>query len=141
MKPKVYIDGKDGTTGLQIYDRLAARDDIDLRWPFLVVTKQHYWISDSEDPMYNRMTTETPATDNFEYLRRDDDAYKYAAVVEYNTRPIEKYKGSAIFFHLESGYNRGSAGCITVTESKVIETLQWLDPHRSPYMLIATQRW
>ena len=30
MKPKVYIDGKDGTTGLQIYDRLAARDNIDL---------------------------------------------------------------------------------------------------------------
>ena len=30
MKPKVYIDGKEGTTGLQIYDRLASRDDIDL---------------------------------------------------------------------------------------------------------------
>ena len=30
MKPKVYIDGKEGTTGLQIYDRLAAREDIDL---------------------------------------------------------------------------------------------------------------
>ena len=30
MKPKIYIDGKDGTTGLQIYDRLAARDDIQL---------------------------------------------------------------------------------------------------------------
>ena len=30
MKPKVYIDGKEGTTGLQIYDRLAARSDIDL---------------------------------------------------------------------------------------------------------------
>ena len=30
IKPKVYIDGKDGTTGLQIYDRLSARDDIDL---------------------------------------------------------------------------------------------------------------
>ena len=29
-KPKVYIDGKEGTTGLQIYDRLAARRDIDL---------------------------------------------------------------------------------------------------------------
>ena len=30
MKPKVYIDGKEGTTGLQIYDRLASRDDIEL---------------------------------------------------------------------------------------------------------------
>ncbi len=29
-KPKVYIDGKEGTTGLQIYDRLAVRDDIEL---------------------------------------------------------------------------------------------------------------
>ena len=30
MKPKVDIDGKEGTTGLQIYDRLASRDDIEL---------------------------------------------------------------------------------------------------------------
>ena len=30
MKPVVYIDGKEGTTGLQIYDRLAPRQDIEL---------------------------------------------------------------------------------------------------------------
>ena len=30
MKPKVYIDGKEGTTGLQIYDRLSAREDLQL---------------------------------------------------------------------------------------------------------------
>ena len=29
-KPVVYIDGKEGTTGLQIYDRLAVREDIEL---------------------------------------------------------------------------------------------------------------
>ncbi|MDR0598581.1 MAG: N-acetyl-gamma-glutamyl-phosphate reductase [Treponema sp.] len=30
MKPKIYIDGKEGTTGLQIYERLGERDDIEL---------------------------------------------------------------------------------------------------------------
>ena len=29
-KPKIYIDGQEGTTGLQIYDRLGAREDIEL---------------------------------------------------------------------------------------------------------------
>ena len=29
-KPKVYIDGREGTTGLQIYDRLAGREDLEL---------------------------------------------------------------------------------------------------------------
>ena len=29
-KPKIYIDGQEGTTGLQIHDRLGGRDDIDL---------------------------------------------------------------------------------------------------------------
>ena len=30
MKPKIYIDGKEGTTGLQIYERLGGREDIEL---------------------------------------------------------------------------------------------------------------
>jgi len=30
MKPKIFIDGREGTTGLQIYDRLCGRNDITL---------------------------------------------------------------------------------------------------------------
>ena len=29
-KPKIFIDGQEGTTGLQIYDRLGRRDDLEL---------------------------------------------------------------------------------------------------------------
>ena len=30
MKPKIFIDGREGTTGLQIFDRLSSRGDIEL---------------------------------------------------------------------------------------------------------------
>lgn len=30
MKTKIFIDGKEGTTGLQIYDRLGKRDDLEI---------------------------------------------------------------------------------------------------------------
>ena len=30
MRPRVYIDGKEGTTGLQIYERLGSRSDLEL---------------------------------------------------------------------------------------------------------------
>ena len=30
MKPKIYIDGSEGTTGLRIFERLGGRTDIEL---------------------------------------------------------------------------------------------------------------
>ena len=30
MKTKIFIDGKEGTTGLKIYERFEGRDDIEI---------------------------------------------------------------------------------------------------------------
>lgn len=43
MRPRVYIDGSSGTTGLQIHDRLAAREDIEL---LLIDTDKHRDVSE-----------------------------------------------------------------------------------------------
>ena len=48
-KPKVYIDGKEGTTGLQIYDRLSVRDDIDL----LLIDEEKRKDSDARKKLIN----------------------------------------------------------------------------------------
>ncbi|MDD3107791.1 MAG: L,D-transpeptidase family protein [Alistipes sp.] len=135
---KVESDGKTPAGAFAMGMGFGYARDIALQWPYLVVDKSHRWVDDPQDPDYNRLITGNTSAHSFEYLRRDDDAYKYAAVVEYNTHPIRAGKGSAIFFHLESGWNRGSAGCITVTEPLVIEVLQWLDPQKKPYMVIGS---
>ena len=70
-----------------------------------------------------------------------DDYEKTGDIIDadVNMRLIEKYKGSAIFFHIESGFDRGTAGCISVTRRKTVEVLQWFDPQKVPYMLIVTK--
>ena len=30
MRPKIYIDGSEGTTGLRIFERVGCRDDIEI---------------------------------------------------------------------------------------------------------------
>jgi L,D-peptidoglycan transpeptidase YkuD (ErfK/YbiS/YcfS/YnhG family) len=101
--------------------------------------KDDLWVDDVNADDYNRwVTRETTKASSFEKMRRDDDLYKLGIVVEYNTNPVVKGQGSAIFFHLWSGKGMPTAGCIALSEDDLGRLVQWLDPMAKPLVVMGT---
>ncbi len=95
------------------------------------------WIDDVNADDYNRwVTKEMTTAASFEKMRRDDDLYKLGIVVEYNTNPVVKGYGSAIFFHLWSGKGIPTAGCVALSEGDMIGIIRWLDPAAKPLVVM-----
>jgi L,D-peptidoglycan transpeptidase YkuD (ErfK/YbiS/YcfS/YnhG family) len=69
-------------------------------------------------------------------MKRDDNLYKYGIVIEYNTSPVIKGNGSAIFLHIWKGESVPTAGCVAVSEENILKILQWLDPAASPLIIM-----
>ncbi|MCX6061679.1 MAG: L,D-transpeptidase family protein [Campylobacterales bacterium] len=93
-------------------------------------------VDDINDPFYNKMTLLNPSNPpkSFETMRRNDDLYRYGAVIEYNRR-AEKGRGSCIFFHLNRPTYTPTSGCTAMDEKPLLELLQWLDPDKNPRLL------
>ena len=58
------------------------------------------WIDDSSSNDYNKYVRGATTAKSFENLKLKSIDYKYCMVIEYNTHPVIKGKGSAIFFHV-----------------------------------------
>lgn len=61
--------------------------------------------------------------------------YDYGAVIAYNTMRTPGL-GSAIFLHVSSGGT--TAGCVSLPEPELVSVLRWLDPARSPRIIMGT---
>ena len=72
-------------------------------------------------------------------MKRHDDLYKYGIVVEYNTNPVVKGRGSAIFFH-NLGWPCTTTGCVALQEGNLRELLEWLNPSKKPVALLGTRK-
>ena len=68
-------------------------------------------------------------------MKRDDNLYKYGIVIEYNTDPVIKGNGSAIFLHIWKNESIPTAGCVAVSEENLIKIIEWLDPVASPLII------
>jgi len=115
--------GYDTTIGTKMPYRQAMTDDI--------------WVDDQNADDYNRWVkkSETQAA-SYEMMKREDDLYKYGIVIEYNTDPVVKGNGSAIFLHIWKGKDMPTAGCVAVSEENILRILEWLDPAASPLIIM-----
>ena len=99
-------------------------------------TKDDKWIDDINSPDYNTYVSGATNAKSYENLLLNNDAYKYCTVVEYNTHPIIKGKGSAIFFHLCTMKTCYTSGCVAIKEEYMKLMINWLDPKRNPTIIM-----
>jgi L,D-peptidoglycan transpeptidase YkuD (ErfK/YbiS/YcfS/YnhG family) len=108
------------------------------RMPYRQATEHDFWVDDVNSEDYNKWVKGKPNEASWEKMKRDDDQYKYGVVIEYNTNPIIKGKGSAIFLHV---WKRGGStlGCVSMPEEMVLKILGWLDPAKKPLIIMGTE--
>ncbi|MBP2282417.1 L,D-peptidoglycan transpeptidase YkuD (ErfK/YbiS/YcfS/YnhG family) [Flavobacterium sp. CG_23.5] len=99
-------------------------------------TKDDKWIDDPNSDDYNRYVRGSTDAKSYENLLLNNDAYKYCMVIEYNTNPVVKGKGSAIFLHLGVKKPYFTAGCVAINEENMKLIVNWLDPKLNPIIIM-----
>jgi len=110
------------------------------RLPYRQTGEDDLWVDDVSSSDYNRWVRrgETSAA-SFEELKLNDNLYKYGIVIEYNTDPVVRGAGSAIFIHVRRGENMPTFGCVALSESDILKILGWLDPAGKPLAVMGTR--
>ena len=83
------------------------------------------WCDDPKSKNYNKLI-KLPFAYNFEKLFRKDNTYDILITIEYNTKKIQKFKGSAIFIHLTKNY-KPTKGCIALKKKDLLILLKIID--------------
>jgi len=106
----------------KIYYRADKMKIIKTNIKKIKITKNMGWCDDPLSRFYNRQI-KLPSKFSHENLHRNDDLYDLVAVINYNTNPIIKNKGSAIFIHVAKNSYRKTRGCIALKKKDLINIL------------------
>ncbi len=93
-----------------------------LKLPTTVIGKNSGWCDDVDSCEYNKAIT-FPFDYSAERFYRNDDIYDIICVIDYNSNPIIKGKGSAIFLHIAKDDYSGTEGCIALCKEDLITVL------------------
>jgi L,D-peptidoglycan transpeptidase YkuD (ErfK/YbiS/YcfS/YnhG family) len=107
--------------------------------PFIQTFEDDIWIDDSNHQDYNKYIKGNTTATSFEHLHLSGVYYKYCLVIEYNTNPVVKGKGSAIFFHVADANYKPTAGCIAIQETDMNKILYWMKPNVGKAILMGNR--
>jgi len=106
-------------------------------YPFHTVTAADAWVEDPSLPDYNRHVridlSNPPAWFKKQQMKQDDFAHAWKIEIRHNADPPLPGHGSAIFFHIQRGPNRHSAGCTTMPQPAILSIIRWLRADAHPH--------
>ncbi len=91
-----------------------------------IIKKNMGWCNDSRSKKYNKEIN-FPFKYGAEKLYRKNMIYDLFINIEYNSRPVIKKKGSAIFLHITNKKYEPTKGCIAVSKKDFLKILPMID--------------
>ncbi len=110
-------------------------------FPFHTMTDADAWIDDPALPHYNQQVTvdlsNPPPWFASQKMRLGDPPHRWLVEIRHNADPPVAGAGSAIFFHIQRGPDRPSAGCTVMPETSLLQIIRWLRADKNPqYVLL-----
>jgi L,D-peptidoglycan transpeptidase YkuD (ErfK/YbiS/YcfS/YnhG family) len=136
---KMEGDGKSPTGIYNLGQLFSYESSINSELPFIQTSEDDKWIDDSNHADYNRYVKGNTTAASFEHLHLSGIYYKYCMVIEYNTHPVVKGNGSAIFFHVADSNYSPTAGCVAIKESDMNTILNWLKPNLNKAIIMGNR--
>ena len=107
---------------IKIYYRADRIKKIKIPIQTIKIRKNIGWCDDSKSKHYNKQIN-LPTNYTHEKLYRDDNLYDLIAVLNYNSNPVIKNKGSAIFIHIARRSYKKTKGCIALKKKDLIQLI------------------
>lgn len=132
-------DGKSPSGAFDIGTLFTYLPVINTELNYIQSNDSDKWIDDPQSDDYNKWIRGETDAESFEVMKRDDVLYKYCVVIEYNTDSVIKGAGSAIFMHLGNKKPGPTHGCVSLTETNMLNLLAWLDKTKKPMIIMGNK--
>jgi L,D-peptidoglycan transpeptidase YkuD (ErfK/YbiS/YcfS/YnhG family) len=86
------------------------------------IKKNMGWCDDPNSNSYNKQI-KLPSKYGHEKFYRKDNLYDLVLVLDFNTNPVIKNKGSAIFLHVTKDSYKKTKGCIALKKKHLIQLI------------------